>query len=90
MAEDPFDLYKAMMGVDIAQVEMVGSIVGKAIGSLYQGMLSVGLEHAVARQIVFDMCSVVAQSMMLQMSGQTIEGIVDYGIQGVEEDEPGA
>jgi uncharacterized protein YvpB len=88
VAEDPFDFYKGMMGVDIAQVEMVGSIVGKAIGSVYKGMLSVGLTHAQARQIVFDMCSVVAQSMMLQMSGQTIEGIVDYGIQHVEGDGP--
>jgi sugar (pentulose or hexulose) kinase len=49
---DDFDFIKAFANVSIIEVEVVGDVVGRALGAAFKGMVAAGLSRDDANMVV--------------------------------------
>lgn len=61
---DDFDFLKAFVNVDILKVEAVGEVVGRAIGSLFKGMVAAGVEEHTAIAILTSAFTIAVDAVL--------------------------
>lgn len=67
---DDFDFYKEFLGVDIAKVDQVGEVIGRAIAALMKGMIAGGLNERQAIKIISDVHSAIFKEILIANKNQ--------------------
>jgi hypothetical protein len=70
---EEFDFIKGFAGVDLLSVDAVGKVIGRAIASLFQGMVEAGLDEGVALVIINNAVGAFFENFLKNMNNLSKE-----------------